>query len=261
MTPRDECHLDTHRLGRRVLVYDTLCSTNTQAASFAGDPANDGLVILADQQTAGRGQHGRSWLCTPGAGVLMSVLLFPPSPLRRPAMLTAWAAVSVCETITELTGLDSQIKWPNDVLIDGRKVCGILIEQGRGTVVGIGVNVRQSAAELAELPSAGSLAFFTGSAFDTPTVARGLITHLDSDYHRLCQGDFQTLERLWQDRLGLLGQSVTAECHHGTYSGVLERVTWQALELMLPDGHGLRLIPEQVRHIGGLRSSLASPSG
>src|SRR5882672_4818005 len=93
----------------------------------------------------------------------MSLLLFPPPDLRRPAILTAWAAVSVCETIRRATDLDATIKWPNDVLIQGRKVCGILIEQGRGTVVGIGLNVHQTAESFAAagLTEAGSLAVFS----------------------------------------------------------------------------------------------------
>src|SRR5206468_7692987 len=85
-------------------------------------------VVLAREQTAGRGQHGRAWQAPAGSSVLLSVLLCPPPALRRPALLTAWAAVSVCETILQLTGLQAKIKWPNDVLIRGRKVCGILIE-------------------------------------------------------------------------------------------------------------------------------------
>ena len=81
------------------------------------------------EQTAGRGQYGRVWTAPAGSSVLLSVLLFPPPALRRPTLLTAWAAVSVCETIQELANLSATIKWPNDVLINGRKVCGILIEQ------------------------------------------------------------------------------------------------------------------------------------
>src|SRR5207245_2431978 len=112
----------TRRLGRRVLVFDQLDSTSTYAAGLAGDPANDGMVILAREQTAGRGQHGRTWSAPAGSSVLLSVLLFPPPELRRPAILTAWVAVSVCETILKLTGLQAKIKWPNDVLIRGKKV-------------------------------------------------------------------------------------------------------------------------------------------
>src|SRR5205823_1445834 len=95
MQPREEWKLPTKHLGRRILVFDELDSTNSLAAQLAHEPDNAGLVILADRQTAGRGQHGRTWQCPPRSGVLMSVLLFPPPGLRRPAVLTAWAAVCV----------------------------------------------------------------------------------------------------------------------------------------------------------------------
>src|SRR5262245_20611741 len=116
-TPEAEWHLNTHRLGRRVLVFDCLESTNTFAASLPYDPANDGLVVLAREQTAGRGQHGRSWHCPAGTGVLLSVLLFLPPELRRPVLLAAWAAVAVCETLAQWTTYPAEIKWPNDVLV------------------------------------------------------------------------------------------------------------------------------------------------
>ncbi len=249
MQPREEWSLETQRLGRRVLIYDQLDSTNTLAASLAGDPTNDGLVILADCQTAGRGQHGRTWLCTPGAGILMSLLLFPPTPLRRPALLTAWSAVSVCETIGHVTGLDARIKWPNDVLINGKKVCGILIEQRQGTVVGIGLNVRQSAAELAELPLACSLALAAGKSFEPRDVARSLIEHLDGAYHRIQEGHFADLEQQWQDRLGLVGRWVVAKCHGATHRGRLQRLSWDGLELSAVEHSRLHLPPETVQQL------------
>src|SRR5436189_3289930 len=103
---RSSFQKDGRRIGRRVLVYDCVESTNSLALAVAGDPASDGLVLVAREQTAGRGQHGRTWLSPAGSSVLLSAVLFPPPPLRRPAILTAWAAVSVCETIRETTGLE-----------------------------------------------------------------------------------------------------------------------------------------------------------
>src|SRR5262245_2257463 len=105
-------------VGRRIVRHAALPSTNDHAANLAAGP-----VVLADEQTAGRGQYGRRWLAPPGSSILMSVLLFPPPPLRRPAILTAWAAVAVGETILQLTGRQAKIKWPNDVLLHGKKVC------------------------------------------------------------------------------------------------------------------------------------------
>jgi BirA family biotin operon repressor/biotin-[acetyl-CoA-carboxylase] ligase len=260
MTPREVWSLDALRLGRRVLVFDRLDSTSNVAASLADSPGNDGVAVLADEQTGGRGQHGRTWACPAGAGVLLSVLLFPPPALRRPALLTAWAAVSVCETVRELTGLQAKIKWPNDVLIHGRKVCGILIEQravgGEGgsslpTVCGIGLNVNQSAATFAAagLTEAGSLLVFTGERRDCGAVARRLLGHLDEQYGALCAGDVTTLEACWKWRLGLLGKEVVAECHDGPHRGRLRDLTWDGVELARPDGTTERLWPETVKHL------------
>jgi BirA family transcriptional regulator, biotin operon repressor / biotin---[acetyl-CoA-carboxylase] ligase len=249
--PREEWHLPTRRLGRRVLVFDRLDSTNTYAASLAADPANNGLVVLTREQTAGRGQHGRTWTSPTGAGVLLSVLLFPPPALRRPALLTAWAAVSVCETILRVAGLQARIKWPNDVLVRGRKVCGILIEQARGTVVGIGLNVNQAAEWFAAagLPDAASLATLTAKSFECDHVARTLVAQLDEEYERLCRGDLATLEAGWKRRVGLLGKSVRAECHNGVHRGRLLAMGWDGLEIRGEDGRICRLEPESVRHL------------
>src|SRR6202011_2270051 len=127
----EEWSLPTRHVGRRVLFYDLIDSTSTRAHELANDPANDGLAVLAAEQSAGRGQYGRTWVAPKGSSVHLSVLLFPPPRLLRPAVLTAWAAVSVCEMIRRLCGLQAKIKWPNDVLLRGRKVCGILIEQNQ----------------------------------------------------------------------------------------------------------------------------------
>jgi BirA family biotin operon repressor/biotin-[acetyl-CoA-carboxylase] ligase len=248
--PASEWQLDTRRLGRRVLLFDEIDSTNSRAAILAADRANDGLVVLADHQTVGRGQHGRTWLSWPGTGVLLSVLLFPPPALRRPAILTAWAAVSVCETIRLATGLEPCIKWPNDVLIQGRKVCGILIEQGRGTVVGIGLNVRQSAETFtaAELTEAGSLAVFTRQDLDCREVARLLIWQLDEWYACLCAGELTTLEACWRSRLGLIGKQVVVECHDRDVVGELRGLSFNGVELTA-GGEIVRLAPEAVLHL------------
>src|SRR6266705_3544719 len=112
MNPINRWHLDTRRIGQNVLVYDCVDSTNTRAAELAGDAANEGVVIFANEQTAGRGQHGRSWHCPPGGGIMLSVLLFPPMQLRRPVLLAAWVAVAVCATVEHFTRLEPRIKWP-----------------------------------------------------------------------------------------------------------------------------------------------------
>jgi BirA family biotin operon repressor/biotin-[acetyl-CoA-carboxylase] ligase len=251
--------LPTKQLGKSIHIYDCLDSTNTFAISLGHDPTQHGLVVLAREQTAGRGQYGRVWQAPPGSSVLMSVLLFPPAKLRRPALLTAWAAVSVCETILKIANLQAKIKWPNDVLIHGKKVCGILIEQRTGasaefphaTVVGVGLNITQSAQmfEHAGLPLAASLASVSGLSFTFEDVAKELIRQLDEQYHRLLDGDFQTLEALWKWRLGLLGKVVIAEGVQQHHRGRLLDVTLDGLDLEVNTGEVLHLMPESVKHL------------
>lgn len=251
MKPREEWRLDHQRLGRRVLVFDCLDSTNNLAAQLADDIGNDGVAILADAQTAGRGQHGRTWTAGPRDSVLLSLLLFPPPALRRPAILTAWAAVSVCGAVRELTGAQARIKWPNDVLVKGKKVCGILIEQGRGAVVGIGLNVQQTAAHFAaaDLPLAGSLGQFTPRPLDTTEVARRLLHHLDAEYALLHDGDLGALEACWKWHMGLLGRQVVAECHDGLHDGRLVEMAFAGIELERQEGGRIVLSPERIRHL------------
>jgi len=250
--------LPTRQLGQRIHVFDCLDSTNTSALALGNDPAQHGLVVLARAQIAGRGQYGRSWQAPPGSSVLMSVLLFPPPQLRRPALLTAWAAVSVCETILKIADLQATIKWPNDVLLRGKKVCGILIEQRTtghadfplATVVGIGLNVTQSAEmfEQAGLPLAASLTSLSGLSLAFEDVAKELIRQLDEQYQSLLDGDLHTLESLWKTRLDLLGKHVVVEGVHLKFRGRLLDVTLDGL-MVEKDGEPVRLLPEAVRHI------------
>jgi BirA family biotin operon repressor/biotin-[acetyl-CoA-carboxylase] ligase len=279
-SPYQEWSLDSLRLGRRVLVYDRLDSTNNLAATLAVDPVNDGLAILADEQTAGRGQHGRTWLAAPGQSVLLSLLIVPPPELCRPVVLTAWAAVAVCKTIHNAIGQPTRIKWPNDVQLYGRKVCGILIESVAGRraagfipaaetagtspaarqssrspyfIVGIGLNVQQSAATLAAagLTEATSLVPFAAHPLDTHAIAIDLIHQLDCDYDALCQGNLEPLEACWKERLNLLGKQVVAECRDATHHGRLIELSFRGVELAQPGGPSLVLAPERIAHLHG----------
>jgi BirA family biotin operon repressor/biotin-[acetyl-CoA-carboxylase] ligase len=256
--PRQEWFLDTRHLARRVLVYDRLDSTNNRAAELADDPANDGIVILADEQTAGRGQHGHTWSAAPGQSVLLSLLLAPPPQLCRPAVLTAWAAVAVCKTIQAIIGQQPRIKWPNDVLLHDRKICGILIESVAGQragspcfIVGIGLNVQQSAAAFAAagLPEATSLAQFAAHSLNTHGIAADLIRQLDCDYDALCRGDLATLESCWRESLGLLGKHVIVECYDARHHGRMIELSFHAVELARPGEPSLVLAPERIQHV------------
>lgn len=209
-------------IGLRHIHHPETDSTNNRAAELAREAETGGTVITAGVQSRGRGQYGRVWSSMPDENVLMSVLLFPPPALRHPAILTAFAAVSVCETVATLTGESTAIKWPNDVLFQGSKICGILIESGihrhggdspQHFVVGIGLNVNQSSADFAarDLPMAASLAMITGRRHEVDHVANTLIDRLDLEYDRLMRGEHSHLESRWKKGIGLVGRRVAVE--------------------------------------------------
>ena len=110
--PRETWQPETRHIGRPVYWFDELDSTNAFAQAL---PA--GAAVIADHQTAGRGQYGRTWTSRPGTSLLLSLVLDPPTELRRAVVLTAWAAVAVGESIRQITGQQARIKWPNDVLV------------------------------------------------------------------------------------------------------------------------------------------------
>lgn len=250
--PREVWQFDTRHIGRHVLVFDSLTSTNDTAAEYASSPGHRGVGIVADFQTTGRGQYGRTWHSRPGSALLFSVVISPPEHLRRPVILTAWAAVSVAEAIRTLTGTQAKIKWPNDLLIRGKKVCGILIEQRVGTVVGIGLNLTQSAEEFAaaELHDATSLAQATGAVIDPRTAVAAVVRQLDIEYDRLVDGEQLPLEADWKWRIGLLGRQVRMVlANNEAIMGRLRDMTFDGIELVVGES-GIQVFrPELVRQL------------
>ncbi|QVL30900.1 biotin--[acetyl-CoA-carboxylase] ligase [Telmatocola sphagniphila] len=246
------------KIGSQHFRFDEIDSTNRQALEYANDPSLDGAVFQTRLQTAGRGQHGRSWQAKSDSAILLSVLLFPPPELRRPVLLTALAAVSVCETIQQATGLIARMKWPNDILINRKKVCGILIEsrtnrdQELAVVCGMGCNLNQTAADFAaaQLPDASSLSIEAGRTFEIEEVTPKLLANLNAHYQRLLQGDLETLESRWRERLGLEAKTVTVEFMNGTSeTGYIERLHFAELEMRDSNGTIRSIRPELVRHL------------
>jgi BirA family transcriptional regulator, biotin operon repressor / biotin---[acetyl-CoA-carboxylase] ligase len=257
--PRETWHLDTARVGRRVLVFDQLESTNTTAALLAnpererGGDDTDGLAVVAGFQTAGRGQYGRAWQSRPGRSLLLSVILRPPPELSRPVILTACAAVAIGDAVFALTGAQAKVKWPNDLVVRGKKVCGILIEQHAATaIIGIGLNLNQTADEFAEagLPEATSLSLISDTEFAPRAAAEVVLRRLDREYDRLLTGERVAVEADWKWRVGLLGRPVAIELTDGTTaSGRLREMGFDGLELDTGDLLPRLILPETVRHL------------
>jgi BirA family transcriptional regulator, biotin operon repressor / biotin---[acetyl-CoA-carboxylase] ligase len=194
-------------------------STQTVAFALAADGAVDRAVVVAQAQTAGRGRRGRLWLDEPGASLLTSIILRPRlEPARLPTLSLA-AGVAVVEALERVTGLKPRLKWPNDVLVDGRKLAGILLESRLGpsplVVLGIGVNLTQRVfpPDLAERATSVRLA--TGRRVDADALLTALMESLDAWRARLETDGWAPIRERWCALTETLGRRVSIDDAQG----------------------------------------------
>ena len=231
--------LVTQCVGKRIAVWEQVSSTNDVAARAAHSRANEGLVVLADSQSAGRGRRGNTWTAPAGSSVLMSILLFPDRPLDDPTWLTALGAVATADVVASVTCRPAQIKWPNDVRVDGRKVAGILVERNAGSILGIGINVNLTVDEFPpELrQTAVSLRIVRGERLDRSEIARDLIEHIDRLYEEGRARGPGALSARWRDRLEAMGRHVQIQALDGDIEGrLVDADLTTGLRLAHPDG-------------------------
>ncbi len=191
-------------------VVDATGSTNADLSAAARAGAPSGTVLIAEHQRSGRGRFTRSWEAPPGAAVAISVLLRPPAsiPLERWTWLPLVAGLSVAEAVNAATGLPARLKWPNDVLIEDRKVCGILVERvGDAAVIGMGINTALRTEEL-PVPTATSL-LLAGAHIANGDVAAAVLTALRGWYLRWVDG--QDLSAAYQAASATIGRQVRVE--------------------------------------------------
>ena len=189
-----------------ILRFETLDSTNTEAVKQAKQGANEGLCIVAEQQTAGRGRHGRNWISPKGAGIYFSIVLHPRIENRFLPLITLMSAVAVHETLSENYNLNPDIKWANDVLIGDKKICGILAEmtettKGSAIVVGIGINLKSLnfPAEISEI--ATSIEQETGENPNAESLLENLTKQLSKFYKILHEENgAEKIRREWTRR-------------------------------------------------------------
>ena len=176
----------------KVLRFESLSSTNTELARLAAEGAAEGLSIVADEQTAGRGRLQRAWSSTKGAGLYFSVLLRTTIPPNHWPLITLMAALAVGDALREACDLQTDIKWPNDLLSGERKICGILAEAietpgGRAVILGIGINLTQQAFPEELAPVATSVAAETGRRPDREALLGALLQSLSRWYSLLAE--------------------------------------------------------------------------
>lgn len=189
-----------------IKLFETADSTQNIAHKLAEDGAAEGTLVIAEQQTSGRGRMGRSWVSPAGKGIYMSMVLRPSLPLQFAPQLTLLTAVALCRALKELVPVDIGIKWPNDLLIGGKKISGILLESSaederiRHVIMGIGISVNMTEEdyppELAE--TATSLRIASGDTVDRAAVVGAFVKQFEHLYRLYLREGFATILSLWE---------------------------------------------------------------
>lgn len=221
--------LDNRLVGGDIRILDATDSTNARAGAAGDAGAPEGLVVIADQQTAGKGRLGRSWVSPAAVNLYLSVLLRPPVlPVEAP-QLTFLSAVAVCRAISEVSGLEPTVKWPNDVLLHGRKTAGLLNEMSSETdrvnyvVLGIGVNLNMTPEQFPtqlRYP-ATSLSIELGRQVSRLAFTRSLLQQIDTLYAAYLASGPRPVLAAWEEYCDLTGKPIAVDCQSRMIRGIM----------------------------------------
>ncbi|NDI34387.1 biotin--[acetyl-CoA-carboxylase] ligase [Chengkuizengella sediminis] len=219
--------LDTRFMGLNVKYVQEVGSTQTLAAEMVKKGANEGTVIIAEQQTEGRGRLGRKWFSPPGTGLWMSMILKPHIPLQFIHQLTLLISVAVCRVIKKLLDVEVGIKWPNDLYINGKKMCGILLESSaedervKHVIAGIGISVNLQQEDIPEelKDKMTSLCIETGIECNREELLISLFNEMEELYLLYLSEGFAPIRILWEALSICLHCPIQVQTHQGLVKG------------------------------------------
>ncbi len=238
--------LQTKTLGTVIHYEESVKTTQKIAHMLASEGAVEGTLVIADEQTAGRGRMMREWHSSKGTGVWMSLILKPLLPPQKAPQFTLITAVAVVQAIEEASDLHPQIKWPNDILIDGKKVTGILTElqaesdKINSIIIGIGMNVNQTKEhfpdEIQEI--ATSLSIEQGEPLSRSFVVQKVLERIEALYSLYMKEGFTPIKLLWESYAISIGKKIRARTINGTIEGRALGITEEGV-LKIEDTSGI----------------------
>ena len=231
--------LETKWAGCEIVYFAETDSTNRQARMLAREGAAHGTLVIADTQSAGRGRRGRGWISPAGEGIFMSLIVRPLVHPSQVAKMSLTLALAVAKAIEQETGLDARIKWPNDIVISGRKVCGLLLEMDataekvESIVAGVGINVHQTAFDEEIAHTASSLDLLAGRRMSRSAIVRAFLM----EFERAMALADDAMMDAYRQRSATIGQRVQVIGLGGTYTGTAQGIT-ESGSLLVADEAG-----------------------
>lgn len=220
--------LKTKTFGNKIYTFQTIDSTNNCAKAVANVGAAEGIVVIAEEQTAGKGRLGRSWQANPGENLTFSLLLRPQVPPEAINLLPLYVAVAVAQAIERTTNLKVECKWPNDLLINKKKVAGILIEGSMQQntveyiVIGLGINVNQTQFPKELLQKATSLRLESNHEIDRVKLFKEIILSLEANYKPSVDTRFQSVVPFWLDHATMINKPIVVSEQGNVITGIVK---------------------------------------
>jgi len=235
-----QSQLRAEHIGREIINYDSVGSTNDIAKRLVGESDKEGSVILAGSQTQGKGRLGKTWYSEENVGIYLSILLKPSLPPEQIAQITLVAGVALVQAINEFSRVRTFLKWPNDILLNGKKVAGILTEHCQdaahsGVIVGIGINVNHARFPVSLQHIATSMAMENGETFERLPLITFLLNHLDQEYRSfLNKGISPTIDQ-WNLNSDMFGKYISLTQGAQTFFGTAMKLDKEGQLVILID--------------------------
>ncbi len=256
-TNRIQQRLHTEQIGRLLQYHESVDSTNRLAEQAARDGAAHGTVIVAGEQTAGRGRFQRLWHSPPGLGLWFSILVRPNITAAEAPTLSLLTGLALAQALEDLLPVQAQLKWPNDLLLKNKKTAGILLDlsseqnQIDYIVIGVGINVSQQPADFPEevRDSATSLAIASGKTVDFDTLLIGFLETFERLYHQFLDQGFTPFVEPYQDRCTLLGHEVSITVGDNIITGEVIGLQPSGAMVIFADGQETAVFAGEVTRV------------
>jgi BirA family biotin operon repressor/biotin-[acetyl-CoA-carboxylase] ligase len=241
-------------IGKNIYHFKTIDSTNIFAKKLVKQGEKEGAVVVSDVQSSGRGRKDRIWSSSEG-GLWFSILLYPNISPQSGMLITMASSISVAQGIKEITGLNAEIKWPNDLLINGKKVCGILTELDAKkdtinySVVGIGLNVNNPLEEeLQEI--ATTLKNELNNQVSKPDLLKSILKKFDENYNKLISKDYDFIKNSWLSHSNIIGKKIQVQDDETVTIGKVIDIDDSGCLILDTENGNVRIVSGDLKYLG-----------
>jgi BirA family biotin operon repressor/biotin-[acetyl-CoA-carboxylase] ligase len=248
--------LKTRLFGNKIYTFDTIDSTNSCAKAVAGCGAQEGTIIISEEQTAGRGRLGRPWQANKNENLMFSIVLRPNVAPDALNLLPLFVGVAIAEAVERTTRLKVECKWPNDLLINKKKCAGILIEGSvkqnmvEYVVIGVGLNVNQQQFTGELEKKATSLRLEAAKEIDRPRLFREILLSLEGSYKSVSSTGFQSVVPMWLKRSSMINQPISVSQQGNVFSGIVTGLSNDGSLILQSNGTEKKLFAGDVTIVG-----------